>query len=281
MNHIEGTFPGPQEIPIYYQGWQPEGDPKAVLLLVHGLAEHSGRYGNVVDYFVPRGYAVYALDHVGHGKSGGTRVHVDKFLDFLTPIETLFNSIQEWKPDRPVFLIGHSLGSLIGASYLLIHQEELAGAVLTGVLAEIPDHINPLTRFAAGIFSTLFPKMGLTAIDTEGLSKDPDVIEAYENDPLVTTGKSTARLGAEIISALQYLNALGEEITLPLLLLQGSDDPIVNPHGAQHLYELVDSEDKTLTYYEGLYHEIFNEPERDQVLQDVKDWLQRQLEKTG
>ncbi len=132
MNHQDGYFKGVKVANIYYQCWLPESDPKAVLLVVHGLAEHSGRYMNVVDYFTPRGYAVYGIDHIGHGKSDGDRVYVERFDDFVQTLELFTDMIRQWQPGHPIFLVGHSMGGLIGAAYLLDYQDELAGAVLSG-----------------------------------------------------------------------------------------------------------------------------------------------------
>jgi len=153
MNHREGTFKGVRDARIYYQGWLPEGDSKAALLVVHGLAEHSGRYANLVRHFVPPGYAVYGLDHLGHGKSDGTRVYVDRFSDYLTTLKIYVDMVREWEPERPVFLVGHSMGGLIGALFLLDHQEDLAGAVLSGPSVKVPDNISGATIFVGKVLS--------------------------------------------------------------------------------------------------------------------------------
>ena len=132
MQHQDGYFEGVEKSNIYYQCWLPEDDPKAVLLVVHGLAEHSGRYMNVVDHFVPRGYAVYGIDHFGHGKSDGDRVFVDRFEDFVKTLKLFSDMVHDWQPGLPIFLLGHSMGGLIGAAYLLEYQDDMTGAVLSG-----------------------------------------------------------------------------------------------------------------------------------------------------
>jgi acylglycerol lipase len=124
MKHQEGHFKGLQNLELYYQGWLPDGDPTAVLFVVHGLAEHSGRYGNVVDYFVPRGYAIYALDHRGHGRSEGARVYVERFTDYLDDLKTFFDMVRGWHPDRKIFMVGHSMGGTIGLAYAARYQDE-------------------------------------------------------------------------------------------------------------------------------------------------------------
>jgi acylglycerol lipase len=278
MNHQEGHFKGRQGTNLYYQGWLPEGRSVAVLLIVHGLAEHSGRYGNVVNYFVPRGYAVYGIDHLGHGHSDGPRVYVDRFQDFLDPIQVFLGRIRDWQPETPIFLVGHSLGGLISAAYLLDQADEPAGAVLSAPSVKMPGSVSTLTLFAGKMLSTLLPRLGLVRLEAEGVSRDPAVVRAYRSDPLVFTGKITARLGTELLQAMERVLAEASKIRLPLLILQGAADKLVDPKGAQVLFDRVSSTDKTIKVYEGLYHEVFNEPEHDQVLGDVEKWLVGQLE---
>lgn len=138
MNHQEGHFQGVRGAKIYYQSWHPENEAKGVLLIVHGLAEHSGRYGNVVNHFVPLGFASYGLDHIGHGRSEGKRVHVERFEDYIETLRTYFKMVREWHPKLPIYLVGHSLGGLIGVYYLLDYQEGLTGAVLSAPLVKFP-----------------------------------------------------------------------------------------------------------------------------------------------
>jgi acylglycerol lipase len=274
MKHQEGTFKGIRDATIYYQSWLPEGEPKAILLIVHGLAEHSGRYANVVNRFVPLGYAVYGVDHEGHGKSSGTRVYVERFEDYTDTLKTYFNMVRNWQPAKPVFLMGHSMGGLIGAVYLLDHQVELTGAVLSGPAVKVPDNVSPAFIFVGKVISVLMPKMGVIGLEAEGVSRDPAVVQAYVNDPLVFRGKVTARLSAELVKAIRRVTAEAANIRLPILILQGSADRLVDPKGAQMLFDAVSSADKTIKIYDGLYHEVYNEPEHDQVLGDVEAWLE-------
>ena len=277
MQHQEGTFKGVRDANIYYQAWLPEGDPRAVLLIVHGLAEHCGRYMNVVDHFVPHGYAVYGLDHIGHGKSEGTRVYVERYADYTDTLRIFFGMVRTWQPGLPIFLVGHSMGGLIAVSYLLEHQADFAGAVLSGPGVKAPDDISVVTIFLGKTLSRLAPKTGVLSLDANGVSRDPAVVEAYVNDPLVYTGKTTARLAAELLKEMQRVTAEAGSIALPILIVQGGADKLVDPAGAQMLYDSVSSADKTLHVYDDFYHEVFNEPEHERVLNDVETWLETHI----
>lgn len=277
MIHGEGNLKTKAGASIYYQHWKPQDEPKAILLIVHGLAEHCGRYLNVVNYFVPRGYAVYGLDHIGHGKSEGTRVFVERFSDFTEPLKTYFDLIQGWHPGKPVFIVGHSMGGLISAVYLLEHQDELKGAVLSAPAVKVSESISPATILMAKMLAGIAPKMGVAALDANGVSKDPAVVNAYVNDPLVYNGKTTARAGGELLKAIRRVEQEAGTLHIPLLLMQGSADRLVDPGGVKMLYEKASTRDKTLKMYDGLYHEIFNEPEREQVFKDMEAWLEAHL----
>ena len=277
MKYQEGFFKGVREAKIYYQSWLPQSEPGAVLLIVHGLAEHSGRYRNVVDYFIPLGYAVYGIDHLGHGKSEGTRVYVNRFDDYTTTLKVYFDMIRGWHPGKPIFLVGHSMGGLISAIYLLNHQAELAGAVLSGAAVKIPKHVTPAMLLVSKMISALIPKFGLLPLDAAGVSRDPSVVQAYISDPLVFRGKATARLAAEMLKAMQLISGQAAKLTLPILIVQGSADRLVDPAGARMLYDAVSSVDKEIRIYDGFYHEVFNEPEQGKVLHDVEIWLEAHL----
>ncbi len=275
MKHQEGFFKGVRDASIYFQNWSPESEPKAILLIAHGLAEHSGRYMNIVDYFVPRGYAGYGLDHFGHGKSSGTRVYVRRFEDYTDTLQIYLDRI---RPNKPVFLIGHSMGGLIGAIYLLEHQAGLTGAVLSGPAVKVPDKITPAVVFVGKVLSALMPKFGLLGLEAEGVCRDPAVVNAYVNDPLVHRGKTTARLAAEMLKAMRRISTQAGKITLPIMIVQGGSDRLVDPAGARMLYDRISSTPKEIRIYEGFYHEVFNEPERERVLTDVEGWMESRLD---
>lgn len=277
MKHHERYFKSIRDADIYYQYWLPEGEPKAILFVVHGIAEHSGRYMNVVNHFVPAGYAVYGIDHIGHGKSDGKRVYVERFQDYTKTLKKYFDMIRGWQAEKQIFLVGHSMGGLISAAYLLEHQDELTGAVLSGPGIKVPDNISNAVIFAGKMLSVVMPKAGIIQLDAEGICRDPAVVDAYVNDQLVYTGKITARLGAEMLKTMKHVTESAKKIRLPIMIVQGGSDKLVDPSGAQFLYDSVSSEDKTIKIYDGLYHEVFNEPEHGQVLDDVNVWLESHL----
>lgn len=278
MKHDEGFFRSGRDANIYYQHWLPKDQPKVALLIVHGLAEHSGRYMNVVNHFVPLGYAVYGIDLFGHGRSDGTRVFVDRFQDFIDSVKTYFDMIRDWQPEVPIYLVGHSMGGLIGAAYLLDYQHELAGAILSGPAVKVQESTSSITILAGKLLSTLMPRFGLMQLKADSICRDPEVVQAYVDDPLVHTGKVTARLAAEMLKAMQRITGRVSEIVLPVIIVHGSEDRLVDTDSAQMLYDGVGSADKAIKIYEGLYHEVFNEPEHKQVLEDVEMWLERETQ---
>ena len=275
--HQEGILKGVGNAGVYHQRWLPEGETKGSLLIVHGLADHCGRYANLVDHFVPRGYAVYGIDHPGHGKSDGKRVFIKEFGDFIENLNTYLEMIIAWQPGKPVFLFGHSMGGLIGSIFLIENQEKMTGAILSGPGVKVPDNISSGVIFVGKVLSTLMPGFGLIKLDASHVSRDPVVVQAYIDDPLVFSGKTTARLAAELLKAMQRVSSESEKITLPILILHGGGDKLADPAGAQMLYDKVSSRDKTLKIYDHLYHEIINEPEYHTVLTDMEKWLEARL----
>jgi alpha-beta hydrolase superfamily lysophospholipase len=277
MQQIEGTFKSIRNLSIYYEAWLPDGDVKAILLLVHGNGEHCGRYTNIVNKFVPLGYAIYGMDHIGHGKSEGEREMVKTFDDYLEPLSTYFKMVKVWQPVKPIFLFGHSQGGLIALDYLFDHQAEFRGAIISAPAIKIPNTISSMTISIGKMLAAIAPKAGVLALDISGLSHDPSVVKAYADDPLVFHKKIPARLAAEILKTMTKVTANLGKISLPFIVVQGSEDRLVDPAGATVLYEHAGSIDKTIKIYEGFYHEIHNEPERDREFKDLEAWLSAHL----
>jgi acylglycerol lipase len=277
MKHIEGNFKGVRDTNIYYQGWLPDGNVKAVLLIVHGVGEYCGRWKNIINYFVPLGYAVYGLDHIGHGRSGGPRELIKQFEDFTEPLGQYYQMVKGWQPGKPIFIYGHSLGALITLFYLLDHQVDFKGAIISAPPVKIPENISPMTISIGKILATVAPRTGILALDTSCLSHDQQVVTAYNTDPLVFHGKITASISAGMLRAMLRVNEEDGNISLPLFIMQGSADRIVDTTGAKLLYDKVGSKDKTLKMYEKLYHEVHNEPERDMMFNDLQAWLSTRI----
>lgn len=275
MKHTEGRFTGRKGLSLYYQCWLPATDPKAILLVVHGWAEHSGRYTNLVNYFVPKGYAICALDHRGHGKSEGRRGYVERFSDYLDDLKTFFDIVRSEHGDTKIFLVGHSMGAIIATAYTVAvsHQQELAGLIVSGVGVKPGSSLSSALIPLAQILSLLLPRLGIMVLDASAISQDKAVVDAYVNDPLVYRGKITCRFGAEMLATLRKLPSEMPEINLPILIMHGTADRLCDPEGSRILYERANSRDKTLKLYEGFYHEIFNEPGHKQVLADMEAWL--------
>ena len=277
MKHKEGKFKGLKGFDLYYQCWLPDKSLKAVLLVAHGLAEHSWRYKNLVNYFVPKDYAVYALDHRGHGKSDGVRCYVDRFSDYLADFKTFFDMVRKEHKGAKIFLVGHSMGATIATAYAIEHQKELDGLIVSGASLVASSSVSPVLLAMAGIISALAPKMGVTVLDASTISRDQAVVDAYVNDPLVFRGKIPARMGAELAKMWKTLPAQMSKIKLPLLIMQGTADRLANPESSKLLYKRAGSKDKTLKLYDGFYHEIFNEPEHKQVMADMEAWLAKHI----
>jgi acylglycerol lipase len=256
---------------IYWQSWTPEADPQALIVIVHGAGEHSGRYGYVAEALVQDGYATYALDHRGHGRSDGSRALIDRLDSAVADLDRLVSDALAQHPALPVFLLGHSMGGTIAVRYALSHQGRLTGMILSGPLAAI-EAGAPL-RIAGRVLSAFAPTLPLIGVDPALVSRDPQVVAAYESDPLVHHGKLPSRTLAELASAIDQFPDAVPAITVPTLILYGTGDRLCPPSGSKMLGERLGAEDKSVKAYEGLYHEILNEPERDEVLADIRGWL--------
>lgn len=280
MNHQEGTFSGYGGLELYYQRWRPEGMPKAILVITHGHGEHSGRYGNVVDWFVPRGYAVYAFDLRGHGRSAGPRGHVERWDVLREDLAAFLALAREHEPGHTLFLVGHSMGGLIALEYALHHPQGLAGVIASGPLLSQPS-ISPFLITLSQVLSRIVPRLALkSGLDVTALSRDPAVVEAYVNDPLVHSF-GTARLGAELIRAVEWTQAHAADLALPCLIVHGGDDRICPPEGSRAFFENVTFADKDRQVYEGYYHEVYNDVGKERVLAAVEAWIARHLSGEG
>ncbi len=258
---------------LHVTHWLPEGRPRAVVLLAHGYAEHAGRYAYVAKRLTDAGYAIYAVDHWGHGASDGEGGYVPCFSAFLDGMAELLTLVEINHGDTPRLLLGHSMGGLIATLFLVERQQAFVAAALSGP-AILP--AEPPSRFTVWIsrfLSRFFPRLGVLALDSTGVSRDPQVVAAYRADPLVYEGKIGARLGKEFMDAMAVAQAEAPKIHLPILIQHGEADRLTAPAGSRYLFANVASTDKRLEIYPGLFHEIYNEPERDAVLDDLVGWF--------
>ncbi|MDN5751222.1 MAG: lysophospholipase [Pseudonocardia sp.] len=271
-DRVDGRMNGARGVELYWQGRLPAGDPTGVVLICHGLGEHSGRYGHVEDALVPDGWAVYGLDHRGHGRSGGRRAHLDRYADWLTDFDAFRLLVVGRHPGVPVFLLGHSMGGQIALAYALDHGAGLRGLVLSApALASnaIPKAAVPVLRTLAKVAPTLRP----AGIDVTKISKDPAVVAEYQADPLTHHGNPTLGLTSALFAQFDALPERARGLRLPLLLQHGTLDELTDPEGSRLLESTCGSPDVTVRWYEGLWHEIYNEPERAAPLADLREWL--------
>jgi alpha-beta hydrolase superfamily lysophospholipase len=253
--------------------WRPASEPRTIALLVHGYAEHGGRYAHVAERLVAAGHAVYALDLRGHGLSPGVRADVRRFEDYLSDVEGLLAVVRERHPGRPVVLVGHSMGGAIAILFASRRGGELAALVTSGAGVKLGGRVPPLLVFVVRALALLAPRLPLTPIDVEAVSRDAAVVARYRVDPLNYHGRIRARMGRELVRATELIAAELHRIALPALILHGGGDRLADPEGSRMLHEGIVSTDRRLVVYDGLYHEIFNEPEREQVLDDLVGWL--------
>jgi len=262
---------------LYSQTWLPDGDTRAAVLLVHGLGEHSARYEHVAKHLTSRGFAVYTIDHYGHGKSDGRKGYVERFSVYLDGLDELLKKVRAEQPSLPLFLVGHSMGGLIAATYLLRNQDAFRACVLSGPALKTDQAPPAILLALTRLLSALVPTLPMIQLDATGVSRDPAVVDAYVNDPLNFHGKLSARLIAELSANMDKTLSRAIEIRIPVIFMHGEEDLLTSPTGSQEMFDNVGSLDKTLKLYPGLYHEIFNEPEQDAVMADMSTWLEAHL----
>ncbi|CAN5183586.1 monoacylglycerol lipase [soil metagenome] len=268
----EGRFVGEAEVEIRWQAWLPAGSPRAAVVIAHGVSEHSGRYSHVAERLAGAGYATYGIDHRGHGRSGGDRVLIDRFAYVIEDLDQLVDLVAEQHPGMPRFLLGHSMGGGISIGYTLAYEEKLDGLILSAPLSN-SDAATRVQRVASSLLSRIAPKLGIFPVDSATISRDPEVVRAYDEDPLVDRRKLPARTVAELTEGVDDFCDRVPALGLPVLLMHGTADELVPFSGSERLFEAIGSQDKTFKRYDGLYHEILNEPEQDEVITDVLDWL--------
>ena len=274
---IERTFAGHGGIPIVYDVWRPAGEPRAVVVLAHGYGEHARRYDHVAQRFGEAGLATYALDHRGHGRAGGKRVRVRHMTEFVSDFGELVQIARQENPDRKVIVLGHSMGGGIVFAYGVQHAAAYDLMVLSGPAIAAHTGVSKAKAIVGKAIGSIFPSLPIEAIDADAVSRDPEVVAAYKADPLVYRGKVPAGIGKALLVVGEKMHVLAPGITAPLLVVHGEEDRLVSAEGSRRLVEHVGSRDVELKVYPRLYHEVFNEPERDRVLDDVTEWISTRL----
>lgn len=277
MISTEWTWKSKDGLEMYARAWEPEGTTKAVVCFVHGLGEHSGRHAHIGKAFTEAGFALVAFDLRGHGKSGGQRGHFPSIDAAMNDIHEQIRQGSEKFPGLPVFLYGHSLGGLLVLNYATYHKHSLSGVIVTGAGLRSPVLEQKAKIALAKLLGGLLPTMSIpTGLETEALSRDPEVVRTYKKDPLVheiATLSTTVHIG---ISAVDRAFAHAAEFPSPLLLMHGAADRLTYPRGSQEFAALVPG-NCTLKFWDGLYHEIHNEPEQNEVFAFIIDWMNSQL----
>ncbi len=278
MKHQEGTFTGFGGLELFTQSWLPDTPAKAIIVLVHGLGEHSGRYPHVVNHLVPLGFAIYSFDHRGHGRSAKKLgAHVNNWAEYRSDVQAFLQNVRQQAPDLPLFLMGHSMGGLIVLEYTLHHPEGLQGVIASAPAVGAVD-ASPLLLFIGRILSKLKPDFLIESqLDASSISRDPDEVQAYENDPLIT-GKVSARWSTEFTGAIEWTRQNAAQFQPPLLIIHGGGDTLVPPAGSQFFFEQVQQPDKERIVYPNGRHENHNDIHHEQVTADLARWLEAHLD---
>lgn len=276
MKHSEFSLQSADHLSFYGQRWDPDENPRGALVLVHGLGEHTGRYGYVAQRLTQAGYALCGMDLRGHGKSGGIRGHSPSLEAMLDDIELLLRYVQHQYSCKSIFLYGHSMGGCLVINEALRRHPMVQGVIATSPGLETAQPVSSFTLFLGKILYKVYPTMQLSnGLDLTGLSRDPAVITAYQQDPLVH-GKITARYALDFIAAGQYALEHASEFPLPILVEQGSEDRLVSPQATARFAEKAPH--CTFKMWEGFYHETHNEPEKDTVINFMINWLNEHLD---
>lgn len=278
MKYFETSYTTHDGLKLYLQAWLPDEDAKASLLLVHGLGEHSSRYAHVAEKLVKEGVSVFTFDGRGHGKSESKpTAYFANYKDYLKDIDALYEKVKTYVPQKPSFIFGHSMGGGLVAAYALEHQPKTDGIILSAPALMPDDNLSPLLIKISGLVSAITPKLKVLKLDATKISRDPKEVEKYKIDPLVYQDPVPARTGHELLKLMNNSLASATHFKFPVLLLHGTADKLTNPKGTEKFFRSISSKDKTFHRYEGLYHELVNEPEKEKIIQDLVDWVKERM----
>ena len=269
----ERSFDGVGGIPIVFDVWTPGSDPRGVVVLCHGYAEHARRYDHVAQRFGEAGLVTYALDLRGHGRSGGKRVYLKDISEYTDDFHHLVAIAAAAHPGLKRVVLGHSMGGGVVFAYGVEHPDDYALMVLSGPAVYAQDAVSSVMISVAKVVGSILPGLPVEQLPTEAVSRDPDVVAAYMADPMVHHGKLPAGIAKALLSVGETMPRRASALTAPLLVVHGGQDKLIPVAGSERLVECVGSADATLKVYPELYHEVFNEPERAKVLDDVVSWI--------
>lgn len=273
MRHETDELAGGDGVALFRQCWYPDGEVAGVAVLAHGLAEHSGRYRGLAEQLTERGCALHAFDMRGHGRSPGHRCYVTDFAALIDDLGRAIDSARRRHPSLRLALIGHSYGGAVALAAVL-ERPTLADLLVLSAPAVAADPDVPRTRLVLGrLLSKLRPRTGILHLPAAAVSRDPSVVRSYEEDPLVYRGPIPARTLVGLLATMQRIEARAGELRPPTLVLHGTEDSLVPLRFNRRVYERLGAADLTIRLYDGLYHEVFNEPERREVLDDLQAWL--------
>ncbi|KAA1248380.1 lysophospholipase [Mycobacterium simiae] len=273
----ERNFDGVGGVDIVYDVWTPETPPLAVVVLAHGLGEHARRYDHVAQRFGEAGLVTYALDHRGHGRSGGKRAVVRDISEYTADFDTIVGIATRENPGLKRIVLGHSMGGGIVFAYGVERPDNYDLMVLSAPAVAAQDLVNPLVAVAAKVLGVVLPGLPVQELDVDAISRDPQVVAAYNDDPMVYHGRVPAGIGRALLQVGETMPRRAPALAAPLLVVHGTGDRLIPIDGSRRLVECVGSADVELKQYPGLYHEVFNEPERGQVLDDVVGWITRRV----
>ncbi len=272
MNYREETVTVTDGTKLYSRRYE-ASNPRGEIVLVHGFGEHCGRYEAIITHLLGHNYSVTAYDHRGHGKSAGLYGHVDWFTDYEDDLEAMVTSIQKQVQPKKLFIVAHSMGGLVTLKFLTKPRTGIAGAVISAPLVAIAAKVPTSKLLIAKVSAKLFPRLRMqNEINPAVLSRDKEIGRAYAADPLVGNMVST-RWFVEAVGAMENLQRDASQITLPILVMHGTQDKLANCDVTAKLFGEIASTDKTLKIYEGYYHELFNEPEKQEIYERVTVWL--------
>lgn len=269
----ESTFTGASGLELYAQSWRPAA-PRAVLVVVHGLKDHSARYEALAQRMVREGFAVHGLDLRGHGRSPGERSQVAAIADYVADLTIFVERVKQAEPGLPVFLFGHSMGGAIATTFVLEHPDAAQGLVLSAAALQLGPEVSPGLVRVTRKLGRKHPTWRVLKLKPKYFSHDAAVVAAVKGgDPLVDPKKIPASTAAALIDAIERIQADAKDLRLPLLVLHGEADRITPPAGSRAVHERATSGDKTLKIYPGDFHDLLSEPDRAQILEDIAGWL--------